>query len=270
MAVGESRVEGLLEGEDVLATAAALRAMGVEIERAGDGSWRVWGVGVGGLAEPDDVLDLGNAGTGARLLMGLLAGHALHELSHRRRLAALAADAAGDRAAGPDGRHLPRPHRRPAAAGADRPRPTCCRSTMRARWPRPRSSRRCCWPGCTRPGRRPCIEPLASRDHSERMLAAMGARGRRSRHCRTAAGASRSRGQPELRAAELRRPGRPVLGRLPDRRGRRRAGLRGPPARASGSTRCAPASIPRLREMGADITHRRTSATPAASRWATW
>ena len=75
MAVGESRIEGLLEGEDVLATAGALRAMGVELERTGAGSWRVWGVGVGGLAEPADVLDLGNAGTGARLLMGLLAGH---------------------------------------------------------------------------------------------------------------------------------------------------------------------------------------------------
>ncbi|HEX6015523.1 MAG TPA: 3-phosphoshikimate 1-carboxyvinyltransferase, partial [Geminicoccaceae bacterium] len=63
MAVGESRVEGLLEGEDVIATAKALRAMGVELEREGAGSWRIWGVGVGGLAEPESVLDLGNAGT---------------------------------------------------------------------------------------------------------------------------------------------------------------------------------------------------------------
>ena len=59
----------------MLATAGALRAMGVELERTGAGSWRVWGVGVGGLAEPANVLDMGNAGTGARLLMGLLAGH---------------------------------------------------------------------------------------------------------------------------------------------------------------------------------------------------
>src|SRR3954454_16460474 len=56
MAVGESRIEGLLEGEDVLATAKALGAMGVEVKRVGDGSWRVWGMGVGGLAEPADVL----------------------------------------------------------------------------------------------------------------------------------------------------------------------------------------------------------------------
>lgn len=75
MAVGASRITGLLEGADVLATAAALRALGVDLERQADGSWQVHGLGVGGLAEPDRVLDLGNAGTGARLLLGLLAGH---------------------------------------------------------------------------------------------------------------------------------------------------------------------------------------------------
>jgi 3-phosphoshikimate 1-carboxyvinyltransferase len=75
MAVGASRVSGLLEGEDVLATAAALRCLGVSLEREGDGVWRIDGVGVGGLAEADRPLDLGNAGTGARLLLGLLAGH---------------------------------------------------------------------------------------------------------------------------------------------------------------------------------------------------
>ena len=75
MASGESRIEGLLEGGDVLATARALEALGVELLRDGPGSWRVFGVGVGGFAEPDDVLDLGNAGTSTRLLLGLLAGH---------------------------------------------------------------------------------------------------------------------------------------------------------------------------------------------------
>lgn len=76
LAVGETRIRGLLEGDDVLATAAALRAMGADIERGDDGIWRVHGLGVGGLREPADVLDLGNAGTGVRLLMGLVAGHA--------------------------------------------------------------------------------------------------------------------------------------------------------------------------------------------------
>ncbi|HSR71239.1 MAG TPA: 3-phosphoshikimate 1-carboxyvinyltransferase, partial [Kiloniellales bacterium] len=75
LAVGESRISGLLEGEDVLRSAAAMRALGAELERGPDGDWRVWGRGIGGLVEPDEVLDLGNSGTGARLLMGLLAGH---------------------------------------------------------------------------------------------------------------------------------------------------------------------------------------------------
>jgi len=75
LAVGESRVEGLLEGDDVLRTAAAMRALGAEVERLEDGTWRLFGRGVGGLQEPADVLDLGNAGTGARLLMGLVATH---------------------------------------------------------------------------------------------------------------------------------------------------------------------------------------------------
>ena len=77
LAVGESRIEGLLEGEDVMATAAAMRALGAEIERGADGTWFVWGRGIGGLIEPAQVLDLGNAGTGARLLLGLLASHPL-------------------------------------------------------------------------------------------------------------------------------------------------------------------------------------------------
>ena len=74
LAVGRSRIEGLLEGEDVLATAAALRMMGASIAQEGD-AWVVDGVGVGGLLEPNGPLDMGNSGTSARLLMGLLASH---------------------------------------------------------------------------------------------------------------------------------------------------------------------------------------------------
>ncbi len=77
LAVGESAIHGLLEGEDVLRTAAAVRALGAEIERGDDRLWRVWGRGIGGLTEPADVLDMGNSGTGARLLMGILASHPL-------------------------------------------------------------------------------------------------------------------------------------------------------------------------------------------------
>ncbi|NML06328.1 3-phosphoshikimate 1-carboxyvinyltransferase [Sphingomonas sp. G-3-2-10] len=75
LAVGESRIEGLLEGEDVLATAAAMRAMGATIERGDDAVWRVNGVGVGGLLQPEQALDMGNSGTSTRLLMGLVASH---------------------------------------------------------------------------------------------------------------------------------------------------------------------------------------------------
>lgn len=75
MAVGETVIEGLLRSDDVLRTAAALRLMGVGITGGQAGSWRVQGVGIGGLAEPDDILDLGNSGTSARLLMGLVATH---------------------------------------------------------------------------------------------------------------------------------------------------------------------------------------------------
>ena len=75
LAVGETRVTGLLEGEDVLATAAAMRAMGATVERTGDGEWRVHGVGVGALLQPQGALDMGNSGTSTRLLMGLVASH---------------------------------------------------------------------------------------------------------------------------------------------------------------------------------------------------
>jgi 3-phosphoshikimate 1-carboxyvinyltransferase len=75
LAVGTSRVTGLLEGHDVLATAAAMRAMGATIERTGDGEWVIDGVGVGGLLQPREALDMGNSGTSTRLLMGLVASH---------------------------------------------------------------------------------------------------------------------------------------------------------------------------------------------------
>lgn len=75
LAIGETIISGLLEGEDVLHTAAAMRAMGAKIEHSDDGLWRVHGVGVGGLREPDHVLEMGNSGTSTRLLMGLIGGH---------------------------------------------------------------------------------------------------------------------------------------------------------------------------------------------------
>jgi 3-phosphoshikimate 1-carboxyvinyltransferase len=75
LAVGRTHVTGLLEGEDVLSTAAAMRAMGAAIERLEGGTWIIDGVGVGGLLQPRTALDMGNSGTSTRLLMGLVASH---------------------------------------------------------------------------------------------------------------------------------------------------------------------------------------------------
>jgi len=73
LAVGETRVEGLLEADDVLRTAAAMRVLGAEVVADGAGAWRIYGRGVGGLSEPQDVIDFGNSGTGSRLVMGAIA-----------------------------------------------------------------------------------------------------------------------------------------------------------------------------------------------------
>lgn len=77
LAEGETRIVGLLEGEDVLRTADAMRALGARITREDDGRWHVLGRGLGALTEPADVLDMGNSGTAARLLSGLLASHGI-------------------------------------------------------------------------------------------------------------------------------------------------------------------------------------------------
>lgn len=213
MAVGESRVEGLLEGEDVLATAGALRAMGVELERTGPGSWRVWGVGVGGLAEPQDVLDMGNAGTGARLLMGLLAGHgftsflsgdaSLRSRPMRRVIEPLSrmgvsflARSGGRLPLALTGRTdlLPIVYESPVASAQVKS------AVMLA--------------GLHAPGATTVIEQQASRDHSERMLAAMGAEVA----VEVLPGGGRRvtiKGQPELRPQSFVVPGDPSSAGFP-------------------------------------------------------
>ncbi|MGO9427906.1 3-phosphoshikimate 1-carboxyvinyltransferase [Rhodoblastus sp.] len=77
LSVGETRVEGLLEGEDVLHTGRACAALGAKIERLGEGSWSIFGAGLGSLLEPSETLDFGNAGTGSRLMMGVVGGHGI-------------------------------------------------------------------------------------------------------------------------------------------------------------------------------------------------
>src|SRR5262249_45713553 len=83
LTVGETRISGLLEGEDVLNTSKAMRALGAEVERVAEGQWRVHGVGVGGFREPHGVLDFGNSGTGCRLVMGAVAGCPAPPAFHR-------------------------------------------------------------------------------------------------------------------------------------------------------------------------------------------
>src|ERR1700730_12589789 len=73
LAVGETRIGGLLEGEDVLNTAKAVEALGAQVERRGAGQWRLRGVGAGGFAAPAQTLDFGNSGTGCRLMLGAVA-----------------------------------------------------------------------------------------------------------------------------------------------------------------------------------------------------
>jgi 3-phosphoshikimate 1-carboxyvinyltransferase len=205
LAVGETRIEGLLEGEDVIATARALRALGAGIERLGEGAWRVSGRGVGGLIEPGDVLDLGNSGTSARLLMGILATHPFTTL--------LTGDASlrsrpmnrvmeplkriGATFAPREGGRFPL-----AITGTAEPVPIEYALTV----PSAQVKSAILLAGLAAPGRTSVIEREPSRDHSERMLRHFGAEvtvedlgdGRR---------LASVVGQPELRGAKISVPG---------------------------------------------------------------
>jgi 3-phosphoshikimate 1-carboxyvinyltransferase len=174
LAIGTSRIDGLLEGEDVLATAAAMRAMGARIERQADGSWQVDGVGVGGLLQPATALDMGNSGTSTRLLMGLVASHPI------------TATFTGD--ASLSGRPMGRviePLERMGAAITASPGgrlPLMLRGIAPAvpiEYTLPVASAQVksaiLLAGLNAPGITRVIEPVATRDHSERMLAGFGA-----------------------------------------------------------------------------------------------
>lgn len=175
LAQGETRVTNLLEGEDVLCTVAAFRAMGIQVERSPTGEYRIHGRGLDGLSEPKDVLNLGNSGTSMRLLTGLLAsqpffsvltgdaslrsrpmGRVIHPLSrmgariHGRgqgRFAPLAIQG---------GELIPMAHHSPVASAQ-------VKSALLLA-------------GINAAGATSVTEPALSRDHTERMLAAFGAR----------------------------------------------------------------------------------------------
>jgi 3-phosphoshikimate 1-carboxyvinyltransferase len=174
LAVGASRVEGLLEGEDVLATAAAMRAMGAEVRRDAEGVWHIHGVGVGGLLQPRTALDMGNSGTSTRLLMGLLASHDLTatfvgdaSLSKRpmARVTEPLSQMGASFSASPGDRlpltmkgacpAVPLDYRLPVASAQ-------VKSAILLA-------------GLNTPGITRIVEPIATRDHSERMLKGFGA-----------------------------------------------------------------------------------------------
>jgi 3-phosphoshikimate 1-carboxyvinyltransferase len=174
LAVGQTEISGLLEGEDVLATAAALNALGAQAARAGDGRWTVDGVGIGGLAEPDDLLDLGNSGTAARLLLGILATHPITafvtgDASLRRRPMGRVVEPLsriGARFVTREGARLPL-----AVSGATDPLPISYRLPV----PSAQVKSSVLLAGLNTPGATTVIEPQPTRDHTERMLRHFGA-----------------------------------------------------------------------------------------------
>jgi 3-phosphoshikimate 1-carboxyvinyltransferase len=174
LAVGETSVEGLLEGEDILATVGAMRAFGAAVSRTGDGAWKVNGLGVGGLLEPEGVIDYGNAGTGVRLALGIAGSHAFattftgdaslvmrpmgRVLDPLRRMGVQAIARSGDR--------LPATVRGPD---------TLVPIEYRLPVPSAQVKSAVLLAGLNSGGVTTVIEPVATRDHTERMLAAFGA-----------------------------------------------------------------------------------------------
>jgi 3-phosphoshikimate 1-carboxyvinyltransferase len=176
LAVGETRISGLLEGDDVLNTGNAMRALGAKVERTGAGAWRVHGVGVGGFRAPADALDFGNSGTGCRLVMGAVAGCPITavfdgDASLRRRPMQRILDPIvlmGARAlSAADGGRLPI-----RLAGARDPIPILYRTPV----PSAQIKSAVLLAGLAAPGETTVIETQASRDHTERLLAHFGAR----------------------------------------------------------------------------------------------
>ena len=174
VSLGETRIEGLLEADDVLGTGAAMRALGAVVTRDGEGAWRVSGLGCGGLLEPEGVLDFGNAGTGSRLTMGLVAGHSI--------AATFVGDASLSRR--PMGRVL-NPLREMGveviARSGDRlpltlrgPK-TLLPITYRVPVPSAQVKSAVLLAGLGGAGITTVIEPIATRDHTERMLQGFGA-----------------------------------------------------------------------------------------------
>lgn len=182
LAVGETKVTGLLEGEDVLRTADAARALGATVEHLGPGEWRVLGMGVGTLLEPKSTLDFGNAGTGSRLMMGVIGGHPI--------TATIDGDASLRKR--PMGRILD-PLKRMGVEVISAAEGNRCPLTIRGaqdcipiEYTTPVASAQIksavLFCGLNAPGETTVIENEASRDHTEKMLAYFGAEIRSEKH----------------------------------------------------------------------------------------
>ena len=213
LAIGRTRIRNLLEGDDVLRTAAALRALGARIERGRDGTWTVHGVGTGGLIEPTEILDLGNSGTGARLLMGAVATHPFATFftgddSLRRRPMARVIEPLtliGARFVVRDGGRMPL-----AMIGTPSPMPIAYTLPV----PSAQVKSAVLLAGLNAPGETTVIEPIATRDHTENMLGHFGAT---VSVTATENGGKRITlvGQPELKPGDLTVPGDPSSAAFP-------------------------------------------------------
>ena len=212
MCIGETTISGLLEGDDVLDTAKAMRAFGAEVSNLGGGNWSVHGVGVGGFAEPDGVIDCGNSGTGVRLIMGSMATCPITatftgDASLNGRPMARITDPLalfGAQSVGRKGGRLPM-----TIVGAVDPVP------VRYIVPVPSAQVKSAvlLAGLNAPGKTVVIEAEATRDHTERMLAGFGAE-------ITVEDTQEGRvitltGQPELRAQHVEVPRDPSSAAFP-------------------------------------------------------
>ena len=168
MATGVTDIDGLLEGDDVLATARAVEAFGADVKRLGPGRWRV--TGHGGFRQPEGVIDCGNAGTGVRLLMGAAAGYPITatfdgDASLRKRPMARVTGPLADMGARFEGERLPITVSGGGLRGMDHVQTVASAQIKSA----------ILLAGLNADGVTTVTEPVPSRDHSERMLRAFGA-----------------------------------------------------------------------------------------------
>src|SRR5215813_13202044 len=213
LAVGATRISGVLEGEDVINTGKAMQALGASLTRTGSGSWQIKGVGVGGLAQPGEFLDFGNSGTGCRLVMGAVAGCPITatfdgDASLRKRPMQRVLDPLeriGAKATTAAGGCLPL-----TLAGARDPIPIVYEPPVASA----QLKSAVLLAGLAAPGETVVIEAEATRDHTERMLVHFGAEVRVEPHGTHGRRVTLT-GQPELNPAAVAVPADPSSAAFP-------------------------------------------------------